>query len=255
MIEFGLPLIVSSFVAGMFTFFAPCTLPLVPAFLGVISGVDQKDLQDPEKAKQARKKIFLNAVFYVLGFSLIFILFGIAFSFLGQILVFRVWIQRIGGVLIILFGLVLLGILKIPILNRDHQIRVPKLFQKQGKTNSFAIGALFAFGWSPCVGPLLGTILLLASGSSTVLQGTVLLVLFSLGLAVPFLLTAFLAGRAFSAFSRWGKVLTAVNAIGGIFLIGLGILMVSDQFTNVFNSLRGALEITPFYESFINKYL
>ena len=253
--DFTIALIASSFIAGLFTFFAPCTLPLVPAFLGVISGVGREDLKDPEKIKEVRGRIFVNALFYVLGFSLIFILFGVAFSFLGKILIFRLWIQRVGGVLIALFGLVLLGWLKLPFLRKDYQIRVPKLFQRAGKTNSFAIGSLFALGWSPCVGPLLGSILLLASGSQTVFQGTLLLVVFSAGLAIPFLLTALLIGRAFSAFDRWGRALRIINVIGGVFLLALGVLLVSDQFTSVFNSLRGALESTQFYQSFINQYL
>lgn len=255
MIEFGLALIVSSFIAGIFTFFAPCTLPLVPAFLGVISGVGQEQLTDASKIQGFRKRIFVNALFYVLGFSLIFILFGVAFSFLGQVLIFRLWLQRIGGVFIILFGLVLLGWLRLPFLGGEHQIRVPGMFEKSGKANSFGIGALFALGWSPCIGPLLGSILLLASGSGTVLQGTLLLVLFSIGLGIPFLLTALLIGRAFSAFGRWQKGLKIINGVGGAFLIALGVLLVSDQFLPVFNELRGSFERLPFFQEFITRFL
>lgn len=253
--DFGLALIAASFVAGVFTFFAPCTLPLVPAFLGIISGVGQEELKDPEKLRGLRGKVFTNALFYVLGFSLIFILFGIAFSFLGQILTVRLWIQRIGGVLVILFGLVLLGILRLPFISRDYQVRVPKLFKSSGKANSFGIGALFALGWSPCVGPLLGSILILAADSATVLQGGLLLVLFSLGLAIPFLLTALLLGRAFSAFGRLSRVLKVVNIIAGVFLIGLGGLLVSDQFIPVFNNLRGYFQRFEFYQDYINRFL
>lgn len=255
MIEFGIALIVSSFIAGIFTFFAPCTLPLVPAFLGVISGVGQEDLQNPEKLKGLRWKVFGNALFYVLGFSLIFILFGIAFSALGKIFLIRVLIQRIGGVLVILFGLVLLGVLRIRWLSAEKQIHVPKLFQSATKANSFGIGALFALGWSPCVGPLLGSVLLLASRSGTLLQGTFLLIIFSLGLAVPFLLTALLIGKAFSAFSKWTRVLKVINIIAGIFLITLGVLLVSNQFTHVFNIFRAFLLRFEFYEKYVNKFL
>lgn len=254
MVEFGLALIISSFVAGVLTFFAPCTLPLVPAFLGVISGVKGEDLNNPERLKNYRWRIFSNAVFYVLGFSLIFILFGLSFSFLGQISAVREVIQRIGGVFIILFGLFLLGWLKVGFLNADKQIRVPKLLESANKTNSFGIGALFALGWSPCVGPLLGSILFLAANSATVLQGTFLLVIFSLGLAIPFLLTALLIGKAFSAFSKWGGIITAINKVAGVFLIVLGALLVSDQFVPVFNFLRSYFTEFQFYEEFINKF-
>lgn len=255
MIEFGIAIIVSAFIAGVFTFLAPCTLPLVPAFLGVIAGVGQEDLNNPEKLKGLRWKIFSNAVFYVLGFSLVFILFGVAFSFLGKILFIRIWLQRIGGALVVLFGLFLLGALKISWLSREKQIQAPKLFKSASKTNSFGIGALFALGWSPCVGPLLGSILFLASGSGTVLQGTLLLVVFSLGLAIPFLITALLVGKAFTAFGRWSRFLKTVNAVAGIFLIALGLLLVSDQFTPIFNQFRGYFNRFEFYEEFINRFL
>ncbi len=255
MIEFGLALIVSSFVAGIFTFFAPCTLPLVPAFLGVIAGVGQEELNDKEKMRKLRWRIFNNAVFYVLGFSIIFVLFGVAFSFLGKVVIVRDLLQRIGGILIILFGLVLVGLLKIGWLSSEKQIHAPKLFQSASKANSFGIGALFALGWSPCVGPLLGSVLLLASGSSTVIQGTFLLIVFSLGLAIPFLVTALLIGKAFSAFSRWSKALKIINIIAGAFLITLGILLVTDQFTSVFNEFRSFLLRFQFYEEYINRFL
>lgn len=255
MIEFGFPLIISSFIAGVFTFLAPCTLPLVPAFLGVIAGVDRGELTDSERLKKLRWKVFANALFYVLGFSLIFILFGVAFSLLGKIFIIRIWLQRIGGLLIILFGLFLIGILKVRFLSAEKQIRLPRLFQSANKANSFGIGALFALGWSPCVGPLLGSILFLASGSSTLGQGVFLLVMFSIGLAVPFLLTALLIGRAFTAFGRWGKALKIINIIAGLFLVTLGILLISDQFAPVFNQLRGWLQKYQFYEEYINKFL
>lgn len=253
--ELSFGLTISSFIAGVLTFLAPCTLPLVPAFLGVIAGVDQKELAKPESAKKLRWKIFHNALFYVLGFSLIFILFGVAFSFLGKVLIIRELLQRIGGVLIIIFGLFLLGILKISFLSAEKQIRVPKLFQSSNKTNSFFIGSLFALGWSPCVGPLLGTVLLLASGTMTILQGTFLLIVFSLGLAIPFLLTALLIGKAFSAFGRWGNALNVINKIAGVFLVALGVLLLSNQFTPVFNQFRGWFLQYQFYEEYINRFL
>jgi len=254
-VEFSLALAVSSFIAGVFTFFAPCTLPLIPAFLGVIAGVGQDELNDPEKLKNIRWKIFWNAFFYVLGFSLVFILFGVAFASLGQILFFREWIQRIGGIFVLIFGLFLMGWLKFKWLSADKQIRAPKLFKSATKANSFGIGALFALGWSPCVGPLLGSILFLASGSGTVLEGTMLLAIFSLGLGIPFLITALLVGKAFTAFSRWGKALKIINAVAGVFLILLGVLLITDQFSSLLNLFKGYFYQFQFYEVFINKYL
>ena len=218
---FNLAITISSFVAGVLTFFAPCTLPLVPAFLGIISGSKINDLRDPEKLKIVRWSIFKNAIGYVIGFSIIFVLFGAVFSFLGMALLFKELIGRIGGMFIIAFGLVLLGWLNIPGLNSGRHITVPGLFNKVSLFNSFLLGAVFAVGWSPCVGPLLGSVLLLASTSGTVWEGIFLLVMFSVGLGIPFLLTALLIGKAFSSFGGWGRVLEIINKTAVVFLISL----------------------------------
>lgn len=249
--------ITPSFIAGLFTFIAPCTLPLVPAFLGIIAGVPPSELQDPQKLKKVRWKIFSNALFYVIGFSLIFILFGVFVTLLGKIYIIRIWISRIGGVLVILFGLFIMGALKWKFLAQEKQFQAPKLLASPNKLNSFFIGSLFSLGWSPCVGPLLGSILLLASTTGTVLQGVTLLTVFSAGLAVPFLITSLFVGKAFAAFGseKFNKAIGAVNKVGGLFLILLGILLASDKFTPVFNYLRGTFQRFQFYEEYINKFL
>jgi len=208
----------SAFIAGVLTFLAPCTLPLTPAYLGFISGMSADDLQDPKKAKSAKRKIFLNGVFFVLGFSVVFIIFGTLSGLLGTALASsRIWLTRIGGVFVI----------------TEKRLKIPAALQsKRGKSiTSFILGGSFAIGWTPCVGPILGSILLLASTSVTALQGVLLLSIFSLGLAIPFLLLA--AGMGF--ISKYIKHLTRylhlVTIIGGIFLIFLGTLLVTNKFT------------------------
>ena len=253
--EFNLAIIFSAFIAGVFTFFAPCTLPLVPAFLGIISGVGADTLTDPEKLKAARWRIFKNAVGYVLGFSIVFVFFGVAFSYIGMILSFREWLERIGGILVILFGLVLLGWLDIPFLNSETRINVPRLFHRVSWFNSLFLGALFALGWTPCVGPLLGSILLLATTSGTVFQGTLLLVVFSLGLAIPFLITALLISRAVGAFAYWDNFITWMNRIAGGFLIIVGVLLATGEFRQFFGFLQSYLNRFQFFEVFINKFM
>ena len=252
---FGIEITIASFIAGVFTFFAPCTLPLIPAFLGIISGARIEELKDPEQLKLVRGRIFKNAVFYVLGFSLIFILFGVSFTFVSQVLGLKSWIQGIGGVLVIVFGLFLMGWLKLPFLSSEKQIRVPQLFRHVSLANSFLLGALFAVGWSPCVGPLLGSVLLLASSSGTILEGTFLLAVFALGLGIPFLLTSLLIGKAFSAFGRWGRALEVINKIAGIFLIFLGVLLITGQFSAFHNKLIFYFYQLPYFEEFINRFL
>ncbi len=252
---FDLSIIASAFIAGVLTFFAPCTLPLVPAFLGIISGARIEDLKNPEIAKTVRWRIFKNAVFYVLGFSLVFISFGVAFSYLGTLFVIQELLEKVGGLLIIAFGLVLLGWLRIPWLSSEKQIAVPRLFHNVSLANSFLLGAIFALGWSPCIGPLLGSILLLASTSGTVFEGTFLLVVFSIGLGLPFLITSLLIGKAFTAFGRWGSILSVLNKVAGIFLVVIGFLLISGNFSLVHSQLKNYFYNFQFFEVFINKFL
>lgn len=229
-----LSLIIPSFLAGMLTFLAPCTLPLVPGYLGFISGVSADDLKDARKVRSARWKIFLNGLLYVAGFSLIFIILGSLFGLGGGALIkYRLWLSRIGGVFVIFFGLYMLGVLNLPIFNflQAEKQFLPTRWLKPGRpVSSFVFGSAFAFGWTPCVGPILGSILLLASASSTVAQGALLLFVFSLGLGIPFLLIALGIGSASKYLNKISKYLHAVSLIGGVFLIFLGILLLTNQF-------------------------
>lgn len=223
-------LIIPVFIAGILTFIAPCTLPLVPAYLGFISGVLAKDLQDPLKARSARMKIFLNGLLFILGFSAVFILLGTAAGFFGQTLFqYRIWLSRIGGIFVILFGLFMLNVLKIPFLSREIQFKTKTPFQHGRAAHSFILGTTFGLGWTPCVGPILGSILTLAASSATVGQGAFLLSIFSLGLAIPFLIIAAGIGSASAHIAKLSKYLNFVSVIGGLFLIFLGILLVTNK--------------------------
>lgn len=224
-------LIIPAFIAGILTFLAPCTLPLVPGYLGFISGSSLEDLKDPEKAKKARWKIFLNGLFFMLGFSAVFIIMGTLAGFIGATLLapYRLWLGRIGGIFVIIFGLFMLNVLKIPFLTREKQFKAPAIFKLGGPTNSFILGSAFAFGWTPCVGPILGSILLLASTSTSALQGALMLTVFSAGLAIPFLLIAIGIGSASRRIQNISRYLNVVSVIGGIFLIFLGVLLVMGK--------------------------
>lgn len=231
-------LIIPAFIAGVLTFLAPCTLPLVPGYLAFISGLSFKDLNDSNKAAVARNKIFINGVMYVLGFSFIFILlgslFGLAGSFLAQ---HRVWLSRVGGIFVIFFGLYLMRAFELPIfkellvfLSKEHRFNISKKLTPGQPSSSFIFGLTFAFGWTPCIGPILGTILLLASTSGTIIQGTFLLFIFSIGLALPFLLVAFSLSRATKYIHRMSRYLNIISFIGGVFLLFLGTLLLTDSF-------------------------
>ncbi len=238
-------LIAPAFIAGLLTFLAPCTLPLVPGYLGFISGTSIDDARDPKKGKGVRKKIFYNGLLYVVGFSLVFMLLGSAFGAAGSLLGdYRLWLSRIGGVFVIFFGLYLMHVFKLPVLNflnSEKKFNLANKLKPGKPSSSLLFGMTFAFGWTPCVGPILGTILLLASTSGTVLQGTVLLFVFSLGLAVPFLLMALGVGHAAQYVKKLTKYLNIISFIGGLFLLVLGVLLVTDRFV---------LWISFFYELF-----
>ena len=207
-----LPLAAGAFVAWVLMFLAPCTLPIVPGYLAFIGG--------------ERRCVVRNAVAFVLGFSAIFVLLGAAAGLFGIVVgAWRYEWARVGGVIIVLFGLTMLGVVHIPALAREWHMRLPG-FLVVGKPSSSAfIGALFALGWSPCIGPILGTVLFVASASATALSGALLLALFSAGLALPFLLAALVLSRAQSAFGHLERLSVALSTVGGIFLVLLGVLM------------------------------
>src|SRR3989344_332206 len=241
MIELSIGFIAASFFAGLLTFLAPCTLPLVPAYLGFISGVDQDALKNPVTARSARRKIFFNGLAFIVGFSLIFIVFGVLAGFAGTALApYRVWLARVGGVLVILFGLFMLGFFsalggsafggKLSALFTDKRIPIPNWLTLGKPSSSLFIGGTFALGWTPCVGPILGSILLLAGTSGTAFTGGVMLTVFSIGLAIPFLLIALAFSQATKFIDASSKYLKWVSIVGGVFLIALGGLLVTDNF-------------------------
>lgn len=234
----NIALILPAFIAGVLTFFAPCTLPLVPAYLGFIGGTHPGDLGDVSRAGVIRRHVMLNAVAYVLGFSAIFIILGVIFGLGGASLVhFRIWLSRIGGVFVIFFALYMLGVFQTRIaslslfrfLNTEHRWNLVAKLKPGRPTSSFLLGATFAFGWTPCVGPILGSVLLLASSTATVGQGAVLLLVYSTGLAVPFLLIAFGVGQATETIKTLTRWIPIVSRIGGLFLLFLGLLLLTNR--------------------------
>jgi cytochrome c-type biogenesis protein len=220
-----LPLLLGAFFAGVFMFLAPCTLPIVPGYLAFISGVSLGNAGGSLRVGE-RRAVLRNALAFVLGFSTLFIALGASAGLLGGALgVWRPLLAQVAGLLIILFGITMLGIVRLPWLSGERHLPLPRFLSLGRPESSFLIGALFALGWSPCIGPILGTILLVASSEGLALQGAVLLGVFSLGLGIPFLLTAALIQSATGAFSHMAGFLRGVSLLGGLFLILLGTLM------------------------------
>lgn len=223
-------LLIPAFIAGVLTFLAPCTLPLVPAYLAFISGVSLSDVRNSSALSFARRKIFLSGLAFVAGFSLIFIVFGALAGFLGAALVpYRLWIARIGGILVICSGLFIIGFLEIPFLSKERRFAIASLAERGRLFSAFTLGMAFSAGWTPCVGPILGSILLLASTSATAFQGAALLAVFSMGLAMPFLAVALAIGSATKLLARITHYAPILSAIGGAFLICIGLLLLTDN--------------------------
>ena len=217
------------FIAGLLSFASPCVLPLVPGFLSYLGGVG---LKDGEKA--SRLRVFLNAVAYVLGFVMVFSVLGVLLNgVLGAASYdVRIWLSRIGGAIIILFGLYMLGLIKLGFLQTEHRVK-PGEGAKRSYLFSFLFGASFAVGWSPCVGAILGAVLTLAATAPG--QSFVLLFVYSLGLGIPFLLVGAFVAQARELIRKAGPYMQYFNYVAGALLIILGILVFTDNLVRVAN--------------------
>jgi cytochrome c-type biogenesis protein len=224
----NLPLPIAAFVAGLLSFLSPCVLPLVPGYVSLISGAGVEELQ----SQQARlfRKVMLNSIAFILGFSLVFISLGAISTEVGQLLArYKSTLAQVAGVVIILFGLHLTGIFRINALYADKRLHSVK----GGSTvaGAFVIGFAFAFGWTPCVGPILAVILGFAAEQDSVAKGILLLTIYSLGLAVPFLLTSLLMERFLKFYSRFRNHMHALEVASGALLVVLGVLLVIGRFS------------------------
>jgi len=236
----NLPLPLAAFLARILSFLSPCVLPLVPGYVSLISGATVEDLQSPER--RMLRTVMLHSVTFVLGFSVVFIALGAVATGIGQVVnEYHSLLSKIAGIVVIIFGLHLTGIWKIKALYADKRLHDVK--GGSSAVGSFAVGFAFAFGWTPCIGPILATILVLAGAQQTVLKGIVLLAVYSLGLAVPFLLTSLGVDRFLSFYGRFRRHLHTVEVISGILLIAVGVLI----FLNNLRLLSG-------YLSFLNRF-
>lgn len=236
----------AALVAGVFSFTSPCVLPLVPIFLAHLAGVSVTDSSAP-----ARSRLLANAGAYVLGFSLIFVLLGVALGAAGSfvqtadlIAENRLLLVRIGGVLLIILGLRQLGLISIPFLDRERRLQIGT-GQTGTLTSSFFIGVTFGAGWSPCVGPILGIILTMAANSADVTRSAALLVAYSVGLGVPFLLVALAFGSAPGILRSLNRRLGTVMSISGAVMLGVGAIMLLGIYERFFVELVRMAPWTP----------
>jgi cytochrome c-type biogenesis protein len=225
MFELSLAFVFAAFVAGVLMFFAPCTFPLVPAFLAFISGIDT------EKDKDKSKTVVRNAVSFCLGFSFVFIGFGMLAGYFGELIgSTQGWLSKFGGLVIIVFGLMMLDVIKLNKFLSAKSFSIPKVFTPGNTKSSALIGASFAFGWTPCVGPILASILFLVSTQGSFLTGGLLLAIFSLGLSIPFILTAIFYDRVKDKFAHWASMTNLIMKLGGVLMIIFGLLLFFESY-------------------------
>ena len=215
--------------AGFLSFLSPCVLPLLPSYLSFITGVSLEELIQRGKDSRIRKITIINSLIFIFGFSLVFVLLGTSVSLVGNILFrYQIWITRIGGIFIIIFGLHLTGVLNLSLLQRDKRIHLGR--RPLGYLGSFLAGLVFAAGWSPCIGPILGTILFYAASQNSILLGISLLAVYSLGLAIPFFLSSLALQIFLEYYAKLRKHLRLVSLISGGLLIAVGVLLATNNF-------------------------
>jgi cytochrome c-type biogenesis protein len=217
----------AALLAGLLFFFSPCVLPLIPAYFTFITGFSLDELTTRQDM-EIRKKVILSTIAYILGFSFIFILLGASASFLGSYLFQYInTIRIVGGVFIIIFGLHLTGVFRIRMLEFEKRVHLDK--KPIHFLGTFIIGMAFGTGWSPCIGPLLGSILIIAGSKDTVFQGIGLLSVYSLGLGIPFLVLSIFINFILTFLKKAAPAMRYLNIIGGILLIIVGLLLVTNK--------------------------
>lgn len=222
------PAIVMAFVAGLLSFLSPCVLPLVPGYLSIISGVSLDQLKGEAQNSALKRSVIISSIMFIIGFSITFIVLGATATALSKAVLTRMPILlKIAGLIIIVFGLHLLGVFRINALYQDK--RMHHVQTSRGALGAMVLGLVFALGWSPCIGPILATILGLASQQDTVMQGMFLLVVYSSGLGVPFLLTSLGLNQFLAFYTRFKKHFRTLEIVSGVLVLGIGVLIFTGQ--------------------------
>ena len=219
-----------AFAAGIFSFLSPCVLPLIPSYLSFVSGVSVDEMRSAEAAARVRSRVVLNSVAFIIGFSLVFVSLGVSASFLGSLFLgHRDIIRLVGGLFVLSVGLYLVGLFKLAALEKYFQFNLKD--KPAGYLGSVLVGITFAVAWTPCVGPVLGAVLALAGASAEVGCGIFLLSSYAAGLALPFFLSALAVNSFFQFSRRFRNYIHAVHVMGGVLLIFVGILLITDYMT------------------------
>jgi len=232
----------TAFIAGLVSFLSPCVLPLVPGYISIISGASLEQLKAREKDSSLFRTVLLNSIMFIIGFSITFILLGASATWIGQVLLSKMrLLGQIAGLILIAFGIHLTGLVKINALYKDK--RFHNLEKPRGLVGALVLGLAFAFGWTPCIGPILAGIMTIASTKQTVTEGMFLLGTYSAGLGIPFLLTSLALNKFLAFYGRFKKHFHAVEVASGILVIAIGVLI-----------LTGSLSRLATWFTFLNRF-
>jgi cytochrome c-type biogenesis protein len=224
--------VISAFIAGLLSFLSPCVLPLIPSYITYITGLSFADLQAENPTSKVRRQTIIHSLLFIAGFTFVFILLGASATFIGGFLQEHMkMIRRLGGVLIVLFGVHLTGIVPIQLLLGEKRMTIHN--KPAGYAGSFLVGVAFSAGWTPCIGPILASILMVAATEETLYHGIILLLAYSMGLAIPFFLSALAMHRFLVTFNRFKKYIRLFEIVTGIFLIIIGIMVYGNYLTKL----------------------
>ena len=219
-----------AFAAGFLSFVSPCVFPLIPSYVSYITGISFEDLLEGGEEKNLTKVCLLNSIAFIFGFTLVFVSLGASSSYVGSFLRdYKDLIMKVGGLLIIFFGLFVMGVIKLDFINRDKKIHLQE--KPAGYLGSVLLGIVFAAGWTPCIGPILGSILSVAASEGSLLFGVELLLVYSLGLGLPFLITSLALNSFIHHMPKVTRHMRIITIISGIVLILIGLLLLTDRFT------------------------
>jgi cytochrome c-type biogenesis protein len=224
--------VIVAFSAGLITFLSPCILPVFPSYLAYITGISIDELSHEKNSKRARKTVITNSLLFILGFSMIFVILGVSATFLGKFLSKNIrWLEIAGGVIVILLGMHFSGVFRLKFL--DHEKRIHLQEKPLGLLGTVFVGMAFGAGWTPCVGPMLGAILAVAASTQDIFKGIIILISYSVGLGIPFLISGLLVHKFLEHFRKINKYFKIISMIGGVLLMIIGLLLITGYFSTI----------------------
>jgi cytochrome c-type biogenesis protein len=229
--------LLAAFAAGFLSFVSPCVLPLIPGYISFVSGVSVEEMRGDAAPATSRLQIFLTSLAFVAGFSLVFVALGASATAIGKFMFAKLpLLSKLAGGILIVFGLHTMGVFRLAFLETEKRVHAQR--KPAGPLGALLVGVAFAFGWTPCIGPILGGILAIAGSKNTVAEGITLLAVYSLGLGIPFLLTSLAINQFFGAAKRIRKHYHAIELVSGALLIAIGVLIVTGQLTIITRYLQ-----------------